>query len=63
VVDYFEGKTFLGSLTKSPDITIGRIDIWDPSGGSEGVSIVAPYVRQIPATPASKVPLTIPDPD
>jgi hypothetical protein len=40
-------KAFLGILTKDPDITIGRIDIWDQSLGAEGVSWLSAFL-QIP---------------
>jgi hypothetical protein len=31
-------KLFLGIITKDPSQTIGRVDIWDHSGGAEGIS-------------------------
>jgi hypothetical protein len=36
-------KLFLGIITKDPDITIGRVDIWDESGGPEGISSFGLY--------------------
>ncbi len=37
------GKAFLGIITKGNEITIGRIDIWDPSGLFEGVSSITSF--------------------
>jgi hypothetical protein len=39
-------KLFLGFITKN-EITIGRIDIWRPDGGPEGISAIAAF-QQIP---------------
>jgi hypothetical protein len=42
-VDYFGDKAFIGILTKDPAETIGRIDVWDPSMGHEGVSYIQAF--------------------
>jgi hypothetical protein len=42
-------KLFVGILSKDPAVTIGRIDIWDTMGGSEGISFIALYQQQIPS--------------
>ncbi|MHC5006755.1 MAG: hypothetical protein ACYTGF_05275 [Planctomycetota bacterium] len=39
-------KLFVGILSKDPAVTIGRVDIWDTSGGSEGISFIALYQQQ-----------------
>ncbi|MHC4414460.1 MAG: hypothetical protein ACYS0G_04170 [Planctomycetota bacterium] len=44
-------KSFLGILTKDPAITIGRVDIWDESGGAEGISSFELYFQDFPNPP------------
>ncbi|MHC4318321.1 MAG: hypothetical protein ACYS1B_07240 [Planctomycetota bacterium] len=51
LVDYPGDKAFVGILTKGPDITIGRIDIWDEAGGSEGISYIQPFWQIVPGAP------------
>jgi hypothetical protein len=53
VLDYLGDKAFLGILTKDP-ATIGRIDIWDETGGSEGVSYIGAYF-QVPGSGAPQL--------
>jgi hypothetical protein len=43
-------RIFLGILAPPGD-TIQRIDIWDQSGGAEGISSLALYQQQLPACP------------
>jgi hypothetical protein len=63
VMTYLGGKAGLGILTKGPDLTIGRIDIWDSASGSEGISFIAAFWQQLPSLPANPLQQTIPDPD
>jgi hypothetical protein len=41
----------VGILTKDPDVTIGRVDIWDEAGGSEGISYIQPFWQIVPGAP------------
>ncbi|MHC4319514.1 MAG: hypothetical protein ACYS1B_13360 [Planctomycetota bacterium] len=50
VITYQGAKAFVGILTKDPDITIGRVDIWAESSGWEGVSWISAF-WQPPAAP------------
>ncbi len=41
-------KNFIGILSKDPAVTIGRVDIWDSNGSSEGIREIWAY-ENVPA--------------
>jgi len=46
----FNGTTrFVGIVTIGPEITIGRVDVWDFHGSSEAISLIVAYVEDLPA--------------
>jgi hypothetical protein len=57
-LDYQGGKAFLGIVSENAGVPIGRVDIWDQSGGAEGVSYIEGFWQHTPGVDFHLDPVT-----